>query len=270
MSQVADEPAKMGTSFESRLVLGMRVDAPTFEDAAAQIMEWATERSPRMVCAANVHMTMEAHDDPGFQAQINDADLVLPDGVPMVWALRLLGASPASRVRVSPDFLIELLVRAEYEGVKLGLYGGTDETLAAFRRFLEREFPALAVAFSYAPPFRPFTPEEDAAVVDEIDASGAQLLLVGIGCPKQEKWMAAHRERLSCVMFGVGAAFDLFGGKTREAPLWMQHLGVEWAFRLMLEPRRLWRRHLKHNPRFVVLLAREVLAARHATRFENR
>ena len=260
----------MGTMLESRLVLGMRVDAPTFEDAAAQIMEWATARSPRMVCAANVHMTMEAHDNPGFRAQINDADLVLPDGMPMVWALRLLGASHASRVRVSPDFLIELLARAECEGVSLGLYGGTDDTLAAFRRFLECEFPALAVPFSYAPPFRSLTPEEDDTALDEIVASGTQLLLVGIGCPKQERWMAAHRERLSCVTFGVGAAFDLFGGKTREAPLWMQHVGLEWAFRLMLEPRRLWRRHLKHNPRFVALLAREVLAARQTTRFENR
>jgi len=222
-----------------------------------------------MICAANVHMTMEAHDDPGFRAQINDADLVLPDGVPMVWALRLLGASRASRVRVSPNLLIELLARAEYEGVKFGLYGGTDETLAAFRHLLECEFPALTVAFSYAPPFRPLTRKEDATVVDEIDASGAQLLLVGIGCPKQEKWMAAHRKRLSCVMFGVGAAFDLFGGKTREAPLWMQPLGLEWVFRLILEPRRLWRRHLRHNPRFVVLLARGVLNTWQVARFRN-
>jgi N-acetylglucosaminyldiphosphoundecaprenol N-acetyl-beta-D-mannosaminyltransferase len=194
---------------------------------------------------------------------------MLPDGVPMVWALRLFGASQASRVRVSPDFLIELLGRAECGGITLGLYGGTDETLAALRSLLEREFPGLTVAFSYGPPFRPLTPEEDAAVVDEIDASGAQLLLIGIGCPKQEKWMASHRQQLSCVMFGVGAAFDLFGGKTREAPRWMQPLGLEWVFRLLLEPRRLWRRHLRHNPRFVVLLARGVLARWWAARCTN-
>ncbi|MGD0998955.1 MAG: WecB/TagA/CpsF family glycosyltransferase, partial [Thermoleophilia bacterium] len=113
------------------------------------------------------------------------------------------------------------------------------------------------------------TPGEDEAVVDEINANGVQLLLVGIGCPKQEKWMAAHREQLSCVMFGVGAAFDLFSGKTREAPLWMQPLGLEWVFRLMLEPRRLWRRHLRHNPRFVVLLARGVLGRWWAARCTN-
>jgi N-acetylglucosaminyldiphosphoundecaprenol N-acetyl-beta-D-mannosaminyltransferase len=242
-------------------VLGMRVDAPTVEGAAAQIIKWASESSSRMICAANVHMTMEAHDDPVFQSQINNADLVLPDGVPLVWAIRLLGSSGAARVRVSPDFLIELLVRAEHQGVKLGLYGGTRATLTAVRHFLEREFPGLTVAYTYAPPFRPLSRDEDETVVREIRASETQLLLVGIGCPKQERWMAAHRDRLPCVMVGVGAAFDLFSGKTREAPLWMQHDGLEWAFRLMLEPRRLWRRHLKHNPRFVGLLGYQLLTS---------
>lgn len=264
MSQVADEPAKTRARRESRLVLGMRVDAPTVEGAAAQIIEWATERSPRMVCAANVHMTMEAHDDALFQSQINGADLVLPDGVPLVWALRMLGLPRAARVRVSPDFVIELMVRAEHRGFKLGLYGGTRETLTIFRQCVGRDIPDLTVAYAYAPPFRPLDRDEDEAVVREIRASGTQLLLVGIGCPKQEGWMAAHRGRLPCVMMGVGTAFDLFGGKTREAPLWMQNLGFEWAFRLLLEPRRLWRRHLKHNPRFIFLFARQLLASRKA------
>lgn len=246
---------------ESVSVLGMRVDAPSVEGAAAQITEWASKSLPRMVCAANVHMTMEAHDDRSFQSQINAADLVLPDGVPLVWALHLLGCPDATRVRVSPDFLIELLVRAEHVGVKLGLYGGTRGTLAGIRQRVMCDIPGLTVAYSYAPPFRPPSQDEDEAIVEEIRASGAQLLLVGIGCPKQEKWMAAHRDRLPCVMIGVGAAFDLFGGKTREAPLWMQPLGLEWVFRLMLEPRRLWRRHLKHNPRFLGLLGYKLLTA---------
>lgn len=269
MARDTENSAVPTAGHESQFLLGMRVDAPTFEVAAAQIMEWAAEGSARVICAANVHMTMEAHDDPGFQTEINGADYVLPDGVPVVWALRMFGASQACRVRVSPDFLIELLVRAECQGTKIGLYGGTDETLPAFRRFLRAEFPAVSVAYSHAPPFRPLTPAEDQAVVHDIDSSGAQLLLVGIGCPKQEKWMAAHRDRLSCVMFGVGAAFDLFAGKTREAPRWMQSWGLEWVYRLMLEPRRLWRRHLKHNPRFIVLLAREVLEARRAAWTRN-
>jgi N-acetylglucosaminyldiphosphoundecaprenol N-acetyl-beta-D-mannosaminyltransferase len=250
-------------------ILGMRVHAPTVAGAAAQIMEWASEGSPRMVCAANVHMVMEAHDDPQFRAQINAADLVLPDGVPMVWALRLLGTSGATRVRVSPDLLLELLVHAESEGVKLGLYGGTPETLAAFVDLVGRTIPDLDVSYAHAPPFRPLTIDEDEAVLQDIQESRCQLLLVGIGCPKQEKWMASHRQQLSCVMFGVGAAFDLFGGKTREAPRWMQPLGLEWVFRLLLEPRRLWRRHLRHNPRFVVLLARGVLARWWAARCTN-
>jgi N-acetylglucosaminyldiphosphoundecaprenol N-acetyl-beta-D-mannosaminyltransferase len=244
------------------LVLGMRVDAPAVGDAAGQIMGWASSGSSRMVCAANVHMTMEANDDPSFQTAVNNADLVLPDGMPLVWALRMLGSSQAARIRVSPDFLIELLVRAEQRGLKLGLYGGTPGTLAAFRQRLSRDIPALTVSYAYSPPFRPLDPLEDAAVVREICASGTQLLLVGIGCPKQEKWMAEHRDVLPCVMIGVGAAFDLFGGQTREAPIWMQRLALEWVFRLILEPRRLWRRQLKHNPRFVLLFARQLLTFR--------
>lgn len=247
---------------QSRFILGMRVDAPTFEGAAAQIMEWAAEGLPRVICAANVHMTMEAHDDPPFQRLVNDADLVLPDGVPTVWGLRLLGSSAAARVRVSPDFLLYLFAYAERLGLRLGLYGGTPETLRAFEDFIAREFPMLPIAVSISPPFRPLTPEEDDEVVRQIRESGAQLLLVGIGCPKQERWMAEHRERLDCVMFGVGAAFDLFGGKTRDAPLFLQRIGMEWVYRTLLEPRRLWRRQAKHNPRFVVLFARQYLASR--------
>jgi N-acetylglucosaminyldiphosphoundecaprenol N-acetyl-beta-D-mannosaminyltransferase len=243
-------------------VLGMRVDAPTVHEAAAQIMEWASEGSSRMICAANVHMVMEAHDDAEFREQINGADLVLPDGVPLVWALHMLGITGATRVRVSPDFLVELFLRAESGSVRVGLYGGTPQTLAAFIDVVGSAIPALEVSYAYAPPFRALTRAEDEAVIQEIDESGCQLLLVGIGCPKQEKWMAAHRDRLPCAMMGVGAAFDLFGGKTHEAPLWIQPLGLEWLYRLTLEPRRLWRRHLKHNPRFVVLFGYRLLSGR--------
>jgi N-acetylglucosaminyldiphosphoundecaprenol N-acetyl-beta-D-mannosaminyltransferase len=236
----------------------MRVDSPTVRGAAAQIMEWARDASPRVVCAANVHMVMEAYDDPEFRELINGADLVLPDGVPLVWALRMLGVADATRVRVSPDFVVELLILAESGGVRVGLYGGTPDTLAAFVEVVGGAIPTLDVSYAYAPPFRPLTRDEDEAVVHEIAESGCQLLLVGIGCPKQEKWMAAHRARLTCTMMGVGAAFDLFGGKTHEAPLWMQPLGLEWVYRLTLEPRRLWRRYLKHNPRFVVRFGRQL------------
>ena len=252
----------------------MRVDHVEAEQARDAILALAThtERSStgRYVCAANVHMTMEAYDDPGFRDTVNHADLVVPDGQPMVWALRALGCLQQRRVRVTPDLIIELLVAAEHQGVKVGLYGGSPETLAAFTAFLRGTMPRLRLAYAWDPPFRTLTADEDRRAAEAIKEAGVQLLLVGIGCPKQEMWMSAHAateesppgERLSCAMVGVGAAFDMFGGRTRNAPIWMQNTGLEWAFRLASEPRRLWRRQLRSNPRFVLLFLRQLARAR--------
>ena len=213
-----------------------------------------------MVCAANVHMVMEAWDDHSFRAQVNRADLVVADGQPMVWALRLQGQPQQRRVRVSPDFLLRLFELASKSGTIVGLYGGHQQTLATFTASLGAAYPEVKVGFAYAPPFRPLACDEDLTVIDEIKAAGVQLLLVGIGCPKQERWMAEHRDKLDCVMIGVGAAFDLFEGRTREAPRWMRGIGLEWTYRLALEPRRLWRRYVKQNPRFVALFGAQMLA----------
>ena len=157
----------------------------------------------RYICAANVHMTMEAFDDPVFRRSINEADLVLPDGVPLVWALRALGLEQRRRVRVTPDLLLPLFAACEAHHVKVGLYGSTPVTLSAFVKFLEDATPDLDIAFRHSPPFRPLSPSEDLEITEQIESSGAQLLLVGLGCPKQERWMAEHSDRLHCVMFGV-------------------------------------------------------------------
>ena len=247
-----------------RHILGLRVDYVEFEAASRLISGWAAESPPRgrYVCAANVHMTMEAYDDPGFRNIVNGADLVVADGVPLVWALRALGLPQQRRVRVTPDLLIDLFAACEASDIRIGLYGGTPESLAAFNAFLADAAPDLEVAFSWSPPFRPLTSPEDAAIADRIRAARVQLLLVGIGCPKQEQWMAAHAKRLDCVMLGVGAAFDMFAGKTRNAPRWMRDLGLEWVFRLVTEPRRLGRRYLVGNPRFLWHFAHQ-LSGRH-------
>ena len=244
-----------------RRVLGLRVDHVEFDAAAGLIADWAAAAPARgrTICAANVHMTMEAYDDPAFRALVGDSDLVVADGVPLVWALRALGLPQQRRVRVAPDLLLELFAVCEARGIRLGLYGGTPQTLAAFSAFLADAAPRLEVAYAWSPPFRPLTPEEDAIVAEQIASAGVQLLLVGLGCPKQERWMRAHADRLHCVMFGVGAAFDLLGGRTTEAPRWTRDIGLEWAWRLVQEPRRLWRRHAKHDPRFLALLAWQIL-----------
>ena len=156
---------------------------------------------------------------------------------------------------------------AARENVPIGMYGGTPELLEAFGRLLKTRHPGTQVACQIAPPFRPLTPEEDRAVTDEIVASGARILFVGIGCPKQERWMAEHVGRVPAVMLGVGAAFDFHTGRVRQAPRWMQLAGLEWVFRLLMDPRRLWKRYAKHNPRFVWLFLMQLLGLR---RFDER
>ena len=249
------------TQRDYRDILNMHVDVTSYADAAGRVLDWAAEGSSRYVCAANVHMVMESHDDPAFQKVVNGADLVTPDGVPLVWALKLLGVSDATRV-YGPDLTLHVCELAAKRKVPIGLYGGTPESLHAFVAFLENRYPGIQIACTIAPPFRPLTPEEDKQYTDEIITAGVRILFVGIGCPKQEKWMAEHKSRIKAVMLGVGAAFDFHTGRVRQAPSWMQRLGLEWLFRLLMEPKRLWKRYFKHNPRYVLLLARQLMSSR--------
>lgn len=249
----------------SRFVLGMRVDNVAPEEALTTVLDWTKDRQARVICAANVHMIMETVDDPAFRATVNSADLVMPDGMPTVWALRAMGLSCSRRVRVTPDWLLDLFARLETTGGALSLYGGTPETLATFTKQLAVHFPRLRLGAAVAPPFRPMTAAEDASAVQQIVTAETRILLVGIGCPKQERWMADHRDSLPCVMIGVGAAFDVLGGRTRQAPGWTRDRGLEWTYRLLQEPRRMWRRYLVQNPRFVALYALQYLRERRAT-----
>ncbi len=242
----------------ARHVLGMRVDATSYDDAARRILTWARAGESRYVCVSTVHMVMEAHDDSTFRAVVNQADLVTPDGMPLVWLLRLRGVPGATRV-YGPDLTPIVCEQAARQGIPVGFYGGTREVLEAMTARLRSRLPGLDVAYRFAPPFRPPSPEEDQRIVSAIEASGARILFVGLGCPKQERWMAAHRGRLGAAMVGVGAAFDFLAGAKRQAPGVVQRTGLEWAFRLLCEPRRLWRRYLYNNPRFLALVAGELL-----------
>jgi N-acetylglucosaminyldiphosphoundecaprenol N-acetyl-beta-D-mannosaminyltransferase len=246
---------------QHRYVLGMRVDATSYEDASRRVVQWARKERSAYICVASVHMVMEAFDSEAFRQVVNGTDLVTPDGRPLVWALKCLGVKSASQVR-GTDLTTHVVERAARENVPIGLYGGTPELLESFVRVLKARFPKVRVVCQIAPPFRPLTPEEDESVTREIVASGARILFVGIGCPKQEKWMAAHKGRIPAVMLGVGAAFDFHTGRVRQAPRWMQAGGLEWVFRLMMDPRRLWKRYAKHNPRFVGLSILQLLGLR--------
>lgn len=242
----------------SQNVLGVRIDATSYEDASWRVVQWARQGRSAYVCVAAVHLVMEAFDSQELRRAVNGADLVTPDGMPLVWALKGLGIREASRV-YGPDLMPHVVERAARENVPIGLYGGTPESLETFCQVLEERYPEIRVACRIAPPFRPLTPEEDEAVTQKIASSGARILFVGIGCPKQERWMVAHKERIPAVMLGVGAAFDFHTGRVRQAPRWMRAAGLEWSFRLMMEPRRLWKRYAKHNPRFAGLLLLQLL-----------
>lgn len=239
-------------------VVGLPISLITLEAATDRVMRWAAERTGRYVCAANVHMVMEAHDSPAFGDVVRGADLVLPDGMPLVFAQRLLGHRGAARAR-GVEITERLLERAAREGVPVAFYGGTPRTQRLLLETVRRRFPGLRVVAALSPPFRPLTAAEDEAEVRTLVESGARLLLVGIGCPKQERWMAAHASRLPFVMVGVGQAFDLLAGVVSEAPRWMHDLGLSWVHRLAQEPRRLFWRYARHNPRFVALLLVQVL-----------
>jgi N-acetylglucosaminyldiphosphoundecaprenol N-acetyl-beta-D-mannosaminyltransferase len=247
----------------SRRILGMRVDGTTYEETIDAVTDMARAGSGGMVCVATVHMVMEAFDDPAFRRIVNAADRVTPDGVPLVRALRMLGISRAQRV-YGPTLTPLLCRRAEELGLPVGFYGGTPEVLDALVRELSARFPKLKIPFAFGPPFRPLSEAEDAGVVDAIAAAGVTILFVGLGCPKQERWMAAHRDSLRCTMVGVGAAFDFIAGAKSQAPRWMQRTGLEWLFRLLAEPGRLWRRYLIGNPRFLYHFSLERVRARFA------
>jgi N-acetylglucosaminyldiphosphoundecaprenol N-acetyl-beta-D-mannosaminyltransferase len=243
------------------LVLGTRVDATTYADASRRILEWARSTESRYVCVASVNNVMVAREDPTFLGTMNDADLVTPDGMPLVWALRWLGIPTATRVR-GTDLMIAVLGRAAEAGIPVGVYGGNPRTLERLIDRLRTAWPALDLAYVHSPPFRPLTPEEEERTVSDIGASGARILFVGLGCPKQEEWMARHRGQVPAVMIGVGAAFAFLSGEKKQAPGAMQQAGLEWLFRLVTEPRRLWRRYLRQNPAFMGLLALQVARSR--------
>jgi len=236
----------------SRMILGVRTDATSYPEVAGVVTAWAGRGESRYVIANTVNGVMEAYDSPEVRSAMNGADLITADGMPLVWALRLLGLEGARRV-YGPDLTLVVLESAAKRRIPVGFYGGTPETLAAFCRSARRRWPYLRIAYAWSPPFRPATPEEDQRMAGAVAASGARILFVGLGAPKQEQWMAHHRGRLPAVMLGVGAAFDFLSGAKRQAPRWMMRAGLEWLFRLAQEPRRLWGRYLRHNPRFVAL-----------------
>ncbi len=237
-------------------ILGVNLAVSNYDEVVQRCILWAKAGTTHSVLFANVHMLMEAHDCADFRSVLNSADMVNPDGMPLVWALRALGHSNARRV-YGPDATEALLRAAQNSGIPIGFYGGSETTLAKLVAEVERQYPGIQIAFQMSPPFRQLSEAEDDNIVRHITNSGVRWLFVGLGCPKQEAWILNHRDRVPVVMLGVGAAFDFIARSKPQAPRWMMRNGLEWVFRLVSEPRRLAKRYLKHNPRFVLLFLRQ-------------
>lgn len=232
-------------------IISMDVNVIDIALAIERILLLTLKKKGSYVCISNVHMCMEAFDSSEFAQIVNGADLVLPDGRPLSWAQKLLGYSFASQVR-GQDIMTALCEISGKRELRIGLYGGESEsTLSVVQNKLKLDYPDIKLVYAYSPPFRPLTCEENVGVIRQINTMDVDVLFVGIGCPKQEHWMAEHKESLNCVMLGVGAAFDFISERKKHAPRWMQKIGFEWFFRLCSEPRRLWKRYFFHNPRFI-------------------
>ena len=241
-------------------VLGSRIDVVTWSDALERLIGWARIRESRYVTICNVHVVVSAMSDAEYREVINASDMATPDGAPVAWMLRRLGFTSQPRIS-GPDLMWALCERCEREKVSVYFYGSTEATLILLNQQLHRAFPDLQISME-SPPFRTLSAAEDAAAVDRINASGAGLVFVGLGCPKQERWMASHRGRIDAVMIGVGAAFDFHAGTVKRAPQWMRDSGLEWLHRLGSEPGRLWKRYLVTNTLFILGAARQLLSGR--------
>ncbi len=254
----AQEMSASTTRRQLGAVLRVHVEAISWRDAIDRLLIWGRGRESRYVAICNVHVVVSASRDSAYGKVINGCDLAVPDGAPVAWMLRQQGFANQPRIS-GPDLMYALCERCAMESLPVYFYGSKEVTLARLAKRLQSAFPRLAIAGMESPPFRPLSSEEDAAAVDRINASGAGIVFVGLGCPKQEQWMAQHRGQIDAVMIGVGAAFDFHAGTIRRAPRWMQNAGLEWLHRLCSEPRRLWRRYLVTNTLFLLGAARQLL-----------
>lgn len=231
-------------------VLGSFIDAVSWDDAVERIMQWARSAKSAYVSICNVHVVVTASRDATFNRVINASNMALPDGMPVVWMLQQQGFTGQQRIN-GPDLMLALCQCCAEEGMPVYLYGSQEDTLDALAANLYEANPRLQISGMESPPFRQLTQQEERNAVERINASGARIIFVALGCPKQELWMATRRGEIAGVMIGVGAAFDFHAGKLKRAPQWMQNHGLEWLYRLSSEPRRLWKRYLVTNTLFI-------------------
>jgi len=247
-------------------ISGVMMSRCTYDDVTASVVRAAHARAPATVAATAVHSVTMGAVDPAFGNYLNSMDILTPDGQPVRWAMNLLHDTRLRERVYGPTLMLRICRVAAIEQLPVYLYGARPDVLEQLSRRLTDTIPDLRIAGYRSPPFRELTDAEAAADVAAICDAGARIVFVGLGCPRQERWAATHRAALSMPIVCVGAAFDFHAGAVRQAPTWMQDRGLEWLFRLAMEPRRLWRRYVTYNPLFVTLVARQYLATRLGSR----
>ena len=247
-------PVDLNGALPAAMVMGRKIHALDWDRVIDTIAGWAARGESRYVCLCNVHSVVTAERHEGLRSAVDGADLALPDGLPIAISLRRAGFDDQPRIG-GPDLMWRYCEHAAGAGESVYLFGSTEDTLRRLSEKLTSTFPGLRIAGTHSPPFRDLTPEEEAAFRDRIHASGAQVVFVGLGCPKQEQFIASQRGRLKAVAIGVGAAFDFHAGTVARAPHWMQRAGLEWLHRLASDPRRLARRYFVTNTRFLLYMA---------------
>ena len=243
---------------EPKTVIGVPVTALPYSEQIKTMTKWAMSNLSKVVCIANVHMLVEAHTDPQFGAVLRHADLVTPDGMPLVWMLRFLGAVHQDRV-AGVDVLGGLCKQAQENEIGVYFVGSHSSILEKMGLKLKFNYPNLRIAGMAPLPFRALTEEEDQALVQSLNQSGAGLVFISLGCPKQEKWMSEHKEKVAAVMVGLGGAFPVYAGIHKRAPKFFRQTGLEWLYRLIQEPKRLWKRYATTISIFLWLVAKQLL-----------
>ena len=247
---------------DRKRVLKMLVDVTNPDQAVKLIASWTGSGRSPYVCVSTVHMCMEVWEDTEYEEILTNADLVVPDGRPIYWAQKLLGAKAAAQVQ-GMDLTPALCAYANEQQVPVGFYGGSQEALDLLKVAIERDYPDIPFSLYISPPFRELSAEEKQADIKAINDSGVKILFVCLGCPKQERWMAENQPFLACTLLGVGANVDFIAGTQKQAPRIFKELGLEWFFRLCCEPKRLWRRYLSTNPRFIWYFTGQLLGRRY-------
>jgi N-acetylglucosaminyldiphosphoundecaprenol N-acetyl-beta-D-mannosaminyltransferase len=242
-------------------LISLLINSGTYNTFLKIIAKHSKDKQSSYICVANVHMTIEAYWDKEFATSVNNADLVTPDGMPIVMALRLLYGLKQERV-AGMDLLPDLLKEAEERNLSVFFYGGTQEMLDKTKKFIQEHYPSLEKHNYLSPPFRPLTNEEEESVIKQINDTGANMVFVALGCPKQEKWMASMKGRINSCMIGIGGALPVMIGDQKRAPVWMQKASLEWFYRLIQEPRRLFKRYLVTNTLFIFLIIKQLFTNR--------